>query len=116
MSARTVYQKAFVPKAKITKYLLSFTHRDGRSKAEFFTRFGFSADAWEELVRVLRHHAATHNVKQIEDSPFGTRYIIEGIIQTPDGRTPVIRSIWFVEAGEEIPRFVTAYPVGGKNR
>jgi hypothetical protein len=29
----------------------------------------------------------------------------------PDGRTPTIRSVWFIETGEEVPRFVTAYPL-----
>jgi hypothetical protein len=40
-------ENAQIPPAKITDYLLSFTHRDGRHKAAFFTRFGFSADNWE---------------------------------------------------------------------
>jgi hypothetical protein len=46
-----------------------------------------------------------------EASPFGTRYVIEGIISTPDGRAPFIRAVWFIETGEQIPRFVTAYPL-----
>ena len=46
-------------------------------------------------------------------TPFGTRYVVEGIMEVPDGRTPSIRSVWFVAEGEEIPRFATAYPAGG---
>jgi hypothetical protein len=41
----------------------------------------------------------------------GVRYVIESIMQAPDGRTPTIRSVWFIETGEEKPRFVTAYPL-----
>ncbi len=42
-------EKAFVPREKIVDYLLSFVHKDGRAKAEFFTRFGFASESWEVL-------------------------------------------------------------------
>ncbi|MGH3976576.1 MAG: DUF6883 domain-containing protein [Pseudonocardiaceae bacterium] len=29
------------------------------------------------------------------------------------GRTPSIRSVWFLESGQDVPRFVTAYPLKG---
>jgi hypothetical protein len=53
----------WVPQAKITDYLLSFEHEDGRSKADFFTRFGFSATKWLDLAIALQNHAKTHDVK-----------------------------------------------------
>ena len=105
------HESAVVPQTKITGYLLSPTHRDGRSKADFFTRFGFSADSWEELAMALLRHAADHEVTRVEDSPFGTRYVVEGTMPAPDGRAPAICSIWFIETGEQIPQFVTAYPL-----
>ncbi|MCC5667709.1 hypothetical protein LC653_28480 [Nostoc sp. CHAB 5784] len=49
--------------------------------------------------------------RSIEDSPFGTRYAVEGTLLSPDGRNPVIRSAWFIETGETIPKFVTSYPL-----
>jgi hypothetical protein len=105
------YENAIVPRAKIIEYLLSPTHRDGRSKAAFFTRYGFSVDRWEELAAALLRHAAGHAIAKTEDSPFGARYSIEGGLSTPDERVPVTRSVWFIETGEPIPRFVTAYPL-----
>jgi hypothetical protein len=104
-------ERAVVPQQKITGYLLSISHRDGRSKAAFFLRFGFSANVWQGLAEALRQHAIDHEIRGVEDSLFGTRYVIEGAIVTPDKRNPVIRSVWFMEIGEEIPRFVTAYPL-----
>ncbi len=89
--------KASVPQAKITEYLLSLTHEDGRSKAQFFIRFGFSAAKWQMLAITLQKHAQQHSVTRVENSPFGKRYIIEGVINAPDGRTPFIRTIWFIE-------------------
>lgn len=100
-----------VPEEKIKNYLLSFEHRDGRSKANFFTKFGFLRDNWQELANALEAHAKEYEVVKIEPSPFGKRYIIEGAIQCPDGRKPSIRAIWFIGFDEEFSRFVTAYPL-----
>jgi hypothetical protein len=105
------YEKAVVSETKITGYLLSIKHREGRSKAEFFTQLGFTADAWEELVSALLRHVAENEVAKMEDSPFGKRYIVEGELFGSGGRKAIIRSVWFVETGEDIPRFVTAYPL-----
>jgi hypothetical protein len=59
----------------------------------------------------LRQHAGDHEVAKVESSPFGTRYVVDGALAAPDGRAPVIRSVWFLETGQETPRFVTAYPL-----
>jgi hypothetical protein len=105
------YENAVISETKITGYLLSTKHRDGRSKADFFTRLGFSSESWQDLVKALLRHAAENEVAKIEDSPFGTRYVIEGVLLAPDPRGAVVRSVWFIETGEQIPRFVTAYPL-----
>lgn len=102
--------QAQVPKEKITDYLLSTTHRDGRHKAAFFMRYGFSAETWERLAEALRRHATENEVVKVEQTPFGTRYVVEGPLPAPDGRAPQIRVVWFVELDETIPRLVTAYP------
>jgi hypothetical protein len=107
--------KVQVPEAKIIGYLLSFVHEDGRSKAAFFTRFGFSASEWRVLALALTEHARDHAVIKVEESPFGTRYVIEGVIHAPDGRSPEVRSIWFIETEDTTPRFVTAYPLRRKS-
>jgi hypothetical protein len=104
---------AVVPREKITGYLLSTTHRDGRHKAAFFLSFGFTARAWQILAAALATHAADHPVTKSEETPFGTRYVVEGTMQTPGGRTPSLRSVWFLEDNEGSPRFVTAYPLVG---
>jgi hypothetical protein len=104
-------EHAVIPRAKIAHYLLSEAHFDGRHKAAFFRRFGFVAERWQELAAALRRHALNNDLAREEPSPFGRRYIVEGIIETPDGRTPSLRSVWFVRNGETTVRFVTAYPL-----
>jgi hypothetical protein len=64
---------AVVPEGKITGYILSTSHRDGRHKAAFFLSFGFAADEWETLASALLRHASANDVARRESTPFGTR-------------------------------------------
>jgi hypothetical protein len=105
------WDRAIVPESKIRDYLLSSAHRDGRFKAMFFIRFGFTQDDWVILADALLQHAREHDVAKDESSPFGMRYVIEGPLRSPDGRSPLVRTVWFIETGEDVPRFITAYPL-----
>jgi hypothetical protein len=103
-----------VPEAKIVDYLLSPTHPQGRHKAAFFRAFGFSPEEWEQLAEALRRHGADNDVAAEEDTPFGRRYSVDGELAGLDGRRPRLRTVWFVERGQEVPRLVTAHPIAGK--
>ncbi|MCD6507720.1 hypothetical protein J7M22_14020 [Candidatus Poribacteria bacterium] len=103
--------EARIPKGKVTGYLLSTTHRDGHHKAAFFMNYGFSAEEWEMLVNALLRHAAENEVVKTERTPFGTRYVVDGPLSTPSGRSVNVRVVWFIEHNETIPRLVTAYPL-----
>lgn len=102
---------AVIPETKIRGYLLAVDHPTGRSKARFFNSLGFSHDQAAALGKALLLHAASHAVSSERRTPFGVKYLIEGDICGPTGVAARIRSIWFVEFGERIPRLVTAYPV-----
>ncbi len=102
---------AVIPLQKLAGYLLAPEHPEGRGKAAFFARFGFSRERPEVLAAALRQHAVTHDVTAAEPSPFGTRYVIEGQLRAPDGRAPRVRAVWFVAPDDPAPRFVTAYPL-----
>lgn len=104
---------AIVDETKVTGYLLSTTHPYGRTKAEFFREFGFVAEDWQALRQALREHALSHPVESVKETPFGRKYIVNGPLATPGGRKPRIRTVWFIEQGEQTPRLVTAYPIGG---
>lgn len=107
-------EKAVVPREKIVDYLLSFIHKDGRAKAEFFTRFGFADEHWGVFADALKCQAANSEVGKIEATPFGMRYIIEGEIETPDQCRPKLRVIRFIETDTDTPRLVTACPLKEK--
>ena len=101
---------ATIDRDKITDYLLSSVSPRGRAKAGFFIRFGFSAARWEELAAALRRHAASHAVARVLETPYGPRYHIDGEIESPDGRNPLVRTVWQIDGDGDYPRFITAYP------
>lgn len=104
-------RNAHVNQAKLIRYLLSLEHAHGRHKAIFFRGFGFSASKSKVLAQALLQHATKYDVAKIEDSAYGKRYVIDGVLEALDGRDPRVRAIWFIENGKAIPRFVTAYPL-----
>ena len=103
--------QARVDRRKIEDYLLCRSHPDGWGKAEFFERFGFVVGRWGILAEALRMHGQAHNVTKKVESVFGTRYSVDGSLVTPDGRNPMVRTVWIVEKGSRVPRLITAYPL-----
>jgi len=102
--------QAYIPSEKLHAYLLSETHAVGKAKATFSRALGFNetnAHLLEHGLLTLAHSAP---VQEIVPSPHGVKYIIEGVIATPSGTAPRIRTVWILETGEENPRLVTAYP------
>jgi hypothetical protein len=63
----------------------------------------------------LLNHARQHDIVKEEPSPFGIRYLVEGPMLAPDGRSPNVRAVWFIDTGHDQPRFVTAWPLKGED-
>lgn len=99
-----------VPPEKVHGYLLMVTHPEGGPKAVFFERHGFDAERWEELAEALRRHGSEHEVSRSSATEHGVKYVVSGRLQTPDGRNPMVVSVWIVDHGETVPRLVTAHP------
>lgn len=100
---------ALVPREKIVDYLLSLSHQEGRGKALFFIRFGFHPQNWQDLAEALKRHAGETEVLEEVATDFGRKYILLGTMAAPNGRTPLVRSVWMVDDPGQPPRFVTAY-------
>lgn len=103
--------KAVIPKDKLLKYLLSEIHPQGRSKARFFLSVGFSQLNIRALSKALKKIAKESEVNSKVSSPHGEKYVLNGDIKAPIGKTIKIRTIWIIDKGQKRPRFVTAYPV-----
>jgi hypothetical protein len=105
-------EKAYIAPSKLADYLLSRTHPIGRWKARLFRAAGFDETSITELERALISIARSEEVSMVEVSAHGTKYVVEGAIDTPSGRRLALRTVWIVDAGTEQPRLVTAYPLG----
>lgn len=103
-------EKAIVPKAKIVEYLLSPSHPVGGSKAKFFRACGFNESNASFLERALLNVASSADASQVKEVERGIKYVLVGDIQTPNGRTVTIVTVWIIEKSQNNPRFVTAYP------
>lgn len=96
--------QAVIATPKITDYLLK-----NPGKAKFFLGFGFTLAQWRVLHDALLQHVVTQEyVKEIPLDD-GVKYVVEGALQSPDGRNPLVRSVWMIDGGRSYPRLISAY-------
>ncbi len=105
-------ERAIIDAEKLRDYVLSSAHPVGRFKAAFFGEMGYSSENWEIFERHLRELILSQDVTKVEKSRYGQKFVIEGILASPAGETVQIVTVWVILRGENIPRFVTAYPGG----
>lgn len=103
--------KAIISEDKLIDYILSETHATGKFKAKFFRKLGFNETNVNLLEKQLRKLAKSQEVTDVVSSEYGTKYIIDGAIDTPNRTVAKVRTIWIIEKWETRPRFVTVYPV-----
>jgi len=106
----------FVPRRKLTDYLLDPEHPKGRDKARFLLKRGFSPKDPAALERALIHHAQKAAVCRIRPGAEGKGYLVSylGPLDTPRGPVERFVSVWYIEEGDA--KFVTAYPAGPRDR
>lgn len=105
-------ERAIIDPAKLHDYVLSTSHPVGRFKARFFAALGFTSDNWRDLEAALRAQHLTQPAVAGLVEALGQPFTIRAILKEP-ASSALVTSVWFLRAGEEAARFVTAYP-GGK--
>lgn len=103
-------QDAIIPPAKLHDYVLSTSHPDGRGKAEYLARLGYSQADWARLDTDLREQHLSREADPASPSPYGQKYEILGPLTGPNGTTAWVRTIWIILRGETQPRLVTVIP------
>lgn len=103
---------AIINRKKLTRYLLSLAHEKGRSKAKFFRMIGFNEANIEEFEQALLKIGKSNKVVKIdkEKEEIVVKYVINGLIDAPNGKKYKIKTVWAVEVGSEIPHLATAHP------
>lgn len=105
---------AWIPLAKLTDYLLSPVHASGKTKARFFGAHGYWLMNATILERDLLNVARRGTLMDTSTSPFGRKFVVDGHLLTPTGADILVRTVWIIEPDDDRPRFITAYPSGGK--
>ena len=101
----------YVDERKVTNYLLNTSRMPAAAKARFFLSCGFTVENWRELASALKRHGQKQAVVRTAESAYGTKYEVEGPITCPDGRSPIVRSVWQMDEEALAPRLITAYPI-----
>lgn len=104
-------KKAFVSKEKLLNYILSEIHPVGKFKAKFFRNLGFNETNIRLLEKTLIKLAQAEEINEVITSPYGTKYVVDGKINAPNRKGVGIRTIWIIEKGNQLPKFVTVYPL-----
>lgn len=102
--------RAIIAAEKLTSYLLSVSDKRGGLKARFLLSVGYRPDDPERLETDLRTQHLSLDVTRRSETAYGIVYEIEGPIRTPGGRIVRFCSIWQVDTGTDVPRFITMYP------
>lgn len=58
----------------------------------------------------LRAQHLSLDVTRTHENAYGVVYGIEGPIRTPNGSRVPFCSVWQVDTGTDVPRFMTMYP------
>lgn len=110
LAVRLSGRDAIIAPDKLRDYLLSVAHPDGRGKAEYLSRLGYSQYTAGRLEADLREQILSLDAQLGRPSPYGQKYEILGPLTGPNGENAWIRTIWIVLTGETAARLVTLIP------
>ena len=99
--------KLTIAQAKLTRYLLDPSSRDGRGKAKFFLAKSFAADGLEQA---LLAHGASGSVSRVKRTEWGIVIEVKGPLLLPTGGTADVLTAWQIDHGAPgIARLLTAH-------
>ena len=95
---------------KLTGYLLNVSHKRGGPKARLLVSLGYRSNDPQSLESDLRVQHLSLDVTRTHQNAYGVVFESEGPIKTPNGRSLRFCSVWQVDTGTDVPRFITMYP------
>ena len=102
--------RAIIAADKLTGYLLNVSHKRGGPKARLLLSVGYRPDNPQSLESDLPAQHLSLDVTRTHENAYGIVYEVEGPIKTPSGKTVRFCSVWQVNSGTDLPRFITMYP------
>lgn len=103
-------ERAIIAADKLTAHLLNTAHKRGGAKARLLLALGYRTEAADVLEADIRAQHLPLNPTRISRNEYGMAYEIDGLISTPSGKSVRFCSIWQIDTGSEVPRFITMFP------
>ena len=103
-------EQAEVTMRKLTTYLLDIAHPQNKGKAAFYELVGYNQQNTDALKEALLGLVLESEITKVIETAHGKRYVVEGWRPCPNGKLYPLRTVWFIDNGETIPKLVTAYP------
>lgn len=96
-------------KGKIQGYFLNSNHPVGKHKARVLNSvLGYHYENWEELSNKIFDAVQTAYVTKETSTKHGTKYIVPVRIAGRKNKSMVVKTVWQIDKGTNIPRFITA--------
>ena len=76
----------------------------------FAAALGYRRFDHARLIRQIREGILRHEAVLIDLTPHGERFRVEIPVVGPAG-SAVVRTLWIVRIGEDVPRLTSAYPI-----
>ena len=93
---------------KIQSYLLNSNHPRGKEKAKVINSvLGFHYENWQELSDIIYDAVQNSNYTEKIGTSYGDRYIIPIEVKGKKQRTMVLKTVWQIDKGSNIPRLIT---------
>ena len=102
-------ERAILGIRKIEDYCLSPEHPRGRHKARVFRdALGIGRADAEWLRAALLDGSRESEADEVASDHLGTRWRVDLAVTRQDRRV-VVRAVWMMRVGEDVPRFVTCW-------
>lgn len=103
--------RAVVDIRKLRDYCLNPLHEEGQHKARLFAAaLGMTAADAAALQTQLLRAIQVADARAGRRDAYGQRYTVDVLLEW-HGRQAMVRSGWMIEAGADIPRLTTCYPL-----
>ncbi len=110
MSLLPFGEKAIVSLEKLTEYVLSETHEEGKNKARVFRNLlEITKDDACKLKEMIQTAVLVNEAKEGKIDRFGKRYSVDFEVKSPTNEVVTIRTGWIVRNDSPYPNFVTCF-------
>ncbi|MBI3375259.1 MAG: hypothetical protein HY017_26365 [Betaproteobacteria bacterium] len=97
-----------IAQEKLTEYLLRWRPED--DKSAYLAQVGYTAENAVRLMEDIREQLMPLEAELIENTEYGPKFAVAGVLTGPNGRDLQVVTIWMAEDATGRTKFITLYP------